>query len=154
MGFPNFGHLGSWTLKLFGRNCVWRMNRLNCFWPHSIGSDKRVITCYSWTHLWNLGMLFPPLTPACSQRIPAATHKSQLHHSVFFPLSFRGSKSSKIRQVVAIDASSGLCGSGVFLRIAPILQGSSKDTFCNHLKHGFFHQSNWTPLFTNQCSGV
>ena len=33
-------------------------------------------------------------------------------------------------------------------------QGSLKDTFCNHLKHGFFHQNKGTPPLTRQCSGV
>ena len=28
-------------------------------------------------------------------------------------------------------------------------QGSLKDTFCNHLKHGFFHQSKGKPPFTS-----
>ena len=33
-------------------------------------------------------------------------------------------------------------------------QGSLKDTFCNHLKHGFFHKNRRTPPFARQCSGV
>ena len=37
---------------------------------------------------------------------------------------------------------------------AIVLQGSLKDTCCNHLKHGFFHQNTGTPPFTRQCSGV
>ena len=33
-------------------------------------------------------------------------------------------------------------------------QGSLKDTCCNHLKHGVFHQNKGTPPCTRPCSGV
>ena len=29
-----------------------------------------------------------------------------------------------------------------------------RSPFCNHLKHGFFHQNKGTPPFTGQCSGI
>ena len=38
--------------------------------------------------------------------------------------------------------------------VNPILQRSLKDTFCNQLKHGFFHQNKRKPQFTRQCPGA
>ena len=35
-----------------------------------------------------------------------------------------------------------------------VVQGSLKDTFCNHLKYGFFHLNKGTPPFARRCSGV
>ena len=63
---------------------------------------------------------------------------------------------SEVRQSAgeARDAHSAEAEDGEAEKGPCLFQGSLKDTFCNHWKHGFFHQNKGKPEFTRQCSGV
>ena len=42
----------------------------------------------------------------------------------------------------------------MLVAVVVVVQGSSKDTFCNHLKHGFFRQNEGTPPGNAQVHDV